>query len=191
VPYDEIKDKVAQFKALFLGHLHFKKTFNNIQYIGSCSTHTFADALKYEDYISSNFVDWVGFTVIELDEQKKSITQNFIPTYEYNQVFLYADYNQIDEIITYAINNPEKQFVVKTASKLEDISSIKAALSKHKVKNIIMNYQVIEKEDQSLKEEELISHKVENIVDSFISKGLCRFDKEKIEKAEKILRKLL
>jgi hypothetical protein len=191
VPYDEIKNKVAQFKALFLGHLHFKKTFNNIQYIGSCSTHTFADALKYEDYISSNFVDWVGFTVLELDEQKKSITQSFIPTYEYNQVFLYADYNQIDEIITYAINNPEKQFVVKTASKLEDISSIKAALSKHKVKNIIMNYQVIEKEDQSLKEEELISHKVENIVDSFISKGLCRFDKEKIEKAEKILRELL
>lgn len=191
VPYEEIQNILSKYEDVFLGHLHFKKTFNNINYIGSCSTHTFNDGLNYNDYINRKYVDWVGFTVLEIDSETRTIKKSFVPTYEYNQVFLYAEYNQIEEIIEHAIKNNEKQFVVKVSSKLENIADIKAIISKNKIKNIIMSYQIIENENENIKEENICSHKIENIVDNFIKKGLERFDKELQAKAENELKTII
>jgi len=193
IDFNLIKGYTKEFNKIWLGHLHFRETHGNIEYIGSISTHSFSDK---EDLYKGNgrMVNNVGFVVIEGD---KDI---FISTYDLNAKYIdikvednaeniisifkerYQDsINYIRLFKTENTNEEDFNQLLLWLKEQENVYSIKIRKNKKDNKNI----------EQSIHEQMKEIDKIENIVDYFIENGINTFETEKREKALSVIKNLL
>ena len=198
VEYDKVKDFMSIYTKVFLGHLHFKYSQDNIEFTSTATTHNFTDSFNFNTKTYNNDI---GYSILDTNNMKLDFypTHDFLPTFmEVNldstnieDLANYISSKKIEDIVEYVTSNKiyNSYFYLRLNTtnkhidaqiynylKLDNILSISIKSSQEKINK---NY---------VKQQLNNIDKIDNVVDFFINEGLKEFDNK--EKALKVINKI-
>lgn len=198
VEYDKVKDFMSIYTKVFLGHLHFKYSKDNIEFTSTVTTHNFTDSFNFNTKVYNNDI---GFSILNTD----TMTTNFYSTIDYLPVFMEVDLDstniedlsdyisskQIKDVVEYLSNNKvyNSYFYLRLNTNNKHIDT--QIYNSLKLDNILSisiktNQESINK--NYVKQQLNNIDKIDNVVDFFINQGLNEFDNK--EKALEVITKI-
>jgi hypothetical protein len=198
VEYDKVKDFMSIYTKVFLGHLHFKYSKDNIEFTSTVTTHNFKDSFNFNTQTYNNDI---GYSILDTN----TMTTKFYNTFDFLPVFMEVDLDStnIEDLVDYIsskqiadsveylsnnkvynsyfylrlnTNNKHIDTQIYNSLKLDNILSISIKTNQESINK---NY---------VKQQLNNIDKIDNVVDFFINQGLNEFDNK--EKALEVINKI-